>query len=469
MVSAILVALLGAALLTPQSQAAAPVEFTLTGSSKINGGPFAATNGTASVVAWVEETGDDSSRIMVSTKIGSAAWSKGFNLGQVEWSKWTKAVPVVTASGRIFIVWVDDEDIRYREKVGTAGWSSEQVLPGSAFDGSWSMQIDAVATGEALTVSAAHSMVTNLSVMSWTRTDANASFVSDVVAQVPSSNELGTCTLGTVQDCLYRVDNLKIASNDSGNQVIAFQTHRDTANYKMNGSKWSVQVATRSAINADWSAPQIIDRMAPTSKDENGYAYFLDTVLVTPNGKSAVAWYRGIDSAGWEGRVAVKAPDASTFTLQDKTAFQSGYATMDPLLGNSGNTIFVTYKYLAKSSSDYVSKIGTVGNLSGTAKTFSLDGNWDIQAFIMKDGVFSVLLAPDYDSKTVGAYSSSRKSDGTWTAPVKRSLTMPAFYLGRFSTFDIAFSGTEQLLTFSKQKGTCPNCDAVGVYVTNFA
>ena len=331
------------------------------------------------------------------------------------------------------------------------------------------MQIDASNSGEAITVAGTHSMVTDLSVMSWTRQDANGQWAYDTVAQVPSSNELGTCNAGTVEACQYRVDDIKIAANAAGNQLVAIQAHRDTASYKMYGSKWSMQAIVRSSTSGAWSTPQIIDRMAPGKNDEMGYAYFIDSVLVTPNGKSAVAWYRGIDSVGWEGRVSVKAQDSSTFALQDSAVYQAGYASMDPLLGSSGNTIYVTWKSAAKASSDYVSKFGTVGNLSKTAKVFSLDGNWDIQAFIMKDGVFSALLAPDMDSKTVGAYTSTRKSDGTWASPVKRTLTTPAFYLGRWNTFDIAYSSTEQIMVFSKQKGECPNCDAVGVYVTNFA
>ena len=455
-------------IVAPASDAAGPSESQISKTTKITRGPFVATNGNVSVVTWVESVGEDASRVMASTKVGSAAWSKGSEIAGVEWSRWTNPMPAVTASGRIFVAWTDDEDIRFRERTVAGAWTSEAALPGSTFDGQWQDDLDVVANGEVITVVAAHSMSTTLSVISWTRQSVADSFVSQPVADVPSGSELGTCNLTTIEACRYGIFDLRLAKNSAGVQAVVFLTHRDSANWDLPGSRFAITSVVRSSTSTDWQSPKLLDSMVPTSKDTMGYAYFLDGIVITPNGKVAVAWSRGLESTGYEARVAVKSSGSETFVLQDTSVFRSGYATSNAQLGVVGNSLFVAYKAIAKPSSDPIQKFGSVGNLTKTGKTLSLDANWDVQSVFSKDGDLTVLLAPDRDTKNTGAWTSSRKTDGTWTSPTKRSLTTPAFFYGLSDAFDLAITGTEQFMVFSKQSGTCPNCTKVGIFATNF-
>ena len=231
----------------------------ITGGQKEVGSRDVASNGSVSAVTWGKRISDDSSKIWVSYKRGGAAWTAKQSLGTIEWSPFATPQVTVRPDGSIFVVWLDDDQVDYRELAADSStWGDLTLLTDSSVSGQWFNDLDVTSNGDTVTIAGVRSLQDSLKYVSWTRLDNQSAWTYAEIANAMNSGVFGSCAKAKPEACNYSVFDIRIASNENGNQVMSWMTYRETNGWKaeMKGSTFAIFTARRSSPAESWPLQQ---------------------------------------------------------------------------------------------------------------------------------------------------------------------------------------------------------------------
>jgi hypothetical protein len=391
----------------------------------------------------------DTSFIWVSQKRGAGKWSTKVKLGLVEWSPFANPQVSVRPDGSIFVSWVSDEDVVYRELAANASvWSAVAVLPNSVISGTWNRELEVVSSGTSVTVAGTISTQQDGGFVTWTRQNNASDWVYSEIADIRNDAVFGVCAKDIYQ-CGFSVGEIYLVSNESGNQVIAWQSWRapDVKNYTLKNAVFAIFSARRASPNDAWSTPERIDMMK-FSTDPNSYSYFVEGLELTAGGKSAISWTRGLGNNPNTTNIQYSNAIGTDFAKVDSAALNLGFGTDNSQLVTIGEKIWASYSYYAKESSDAVTRVGVVGALSNS-KVWAPSANQLALELGVKNG-FPALLSTKNDLAPKVLNISVRNADGVWSVP-KAVVTLKFEIPSRFAVEVFTNNGKTVVATVGKK------------------
>ena len=386
----------------------------ITGGQKEVGSRDVASNGTVSAVTWGKRISDDSSKIWVSYKRGGTAWTTKQSLGTIEWSPFATPQVTVRPDGSIFVAWLDDDQVDYRELAAdSTTWSDLTLLTDSSVSGQWFNDLDVTSSGDSVTIAGVRSLQDSLKYVSWTRLDNQSSWNYSEIANAMNSGVFGSCSKAKPEACNYSVFDIRIASNENGNQVMSWLTYRETNGWKaeMKGSTFAIFTARRSSPSESWSAAQKIDAITFKAKVQY-YAYFVGTLLITPQGKSAISWMTGYNSTPISVHVSVSNNIGTAFSEVEKTQLSKGGESNQINLTNIGENIWCEYYYYPTVGADAKIRVGKIGDMAN-AKLSNFADQYTIDGFT-NDGSSPVILASLDDGAKANTLFAFTKTANGW-------------------------------------------------------
>lgn len=346
--------------------------------------------GNIQAVVWGQRKGEDSSQAMVSFKRGNAAWTAPRNLGLVDWSTWVSPQVTIRPDGSMLVAWTSDENIQFRELAPNANtWSAAVILPNSTITGVWMRELDVVSNGTAVTVVGVRSGTgDDVEVASWTRPTDQGEWTYNTIAEVMNPSTYGNCAQADFQDCDYSFNELRALTTATGEQAVAWSAWRQPGGYEtqMNGSTSAIFTARRSSAQGEWQAPTNIATMKPNAAVQ-GYAFFIESFVMTANGRAAIAWRSGFNSNPTRGFIAVSASTTVPFTRSDANAVSRVVDVNNIKLGVAGSTIWAAIEGSTTRDGDFSIRVGKVGTFA-QARVASLSDNFYL------DSVATVANAP---------------------------------------------------------------------------
>jgi hypothetical protein len=388
----------------------------LTGGQKDIGLRDQATNGSVHAVVWGKRVNDDSSKVWISYKRGSSAWTDKQSLATLDFTPFASPQVTVTESGLILVAWLDEEVIKYRELLaGETNWQSAIDVPDSSVTGQWFNDLDMVSNGESVTIAGVRSLSDSLQYVTWTRTDEYSPFTFENVASAVNTNVFGSCKKSTPEECNYRVSELHLVTNEAGNQVFSWMTFRETGGWKaeMKNATFGIFVARRSAPEDDWSSPVKIDSLNFKAKVDF-YAYFIGSTVLTEGGKAAISWMSGYNKNPVKVFASISQPGATAFVASDKSVLSKAYEANRIKLAAVGENIWAAYEFYAKSGADFVVKVGKLGDLAN-AKNWA-SGDYYFHE-ITSDGSNPVMIGSGDGAGSSRKVYKSVRNGANWTAP----------------------------------------------------
>lgn len=412
--------------LTPLSSASG---IDLSGGQKDLGRRDQATNGTVSAVVWGKRVDDDSSKVWISYKRGSSAWTDKQAIATLTFTPFASPQVTVTESGSILVAWLDEEVIKYRELVdGETSWQNAYDVPESSVTGQWFNDLDMVSNGESVTIAGVRSLSDSLQYVTWTSANENSPFVYEPVANAVNTNVFGSCNK-TPENCNYQIFDIRLVTNEAGNQVMSWMTFRDTKGWKaeLKGSTFAIFAARRSAPDEPWGNAVKIDSLNFKAKVQN-YAYFIGSTVLTEGGKAAISWMSGYNAIPVKVYASISQAGTTNFTASDKVALAKAYEANRIKLAAVGENIWAAYEYYPKNGADYVIKVGKLGDLAN-AKNWA-SGDYYFHE-ITSDGTNPVILGSGDGAGVGRKVYKSVKNGANWSAPVAiMTLDNSASYVG---------------------------------------
>jgi hypothetical protein len=375
-----------------------------------------ATNGTVSAVVWGKRVDDDTSKVWISYKRGSSAWTNKQAIATLTFTPFASPQVTVTESGLILVAWLDEEVVKYRELLaGETNWQSAIDVPDSSVTGQWFNDLDMVSNGESVTIAGVSSLSDSLQYVTWTRTDEYSPFSSENVANAVNTNVFGSCAK-TPENCNYQIFDIRLVTNEAGNQVMSWMTFRDTKGWKaeLKGSTFAIFAARRSAPDQPWSNAVRIDSLNFKAKVQN-YSYFIGSTVLTEGGKAAISWMSGYNEIPVKVFASISQSGATSFTPSDKAALAKSYEANRIKLAVVGENIWAAYESYATNSADYVVKVGKLGELA-SAKNWA-SGDYYFHE-ITSDGFNPVIIGSGDGAGSSRKVYKSVKNGANWTAPV---------------------------------------------------
>jgi hypothetical protein len=375
-----------------------------------------ATNGTVSAVVWGKRIDDETSKVWISYKRGSSSWTDKQAIATLTFTPFASPQVTVTESGSILVAWLDEEVIKYRELLdGDTNWQSANDVPDSSVTGQWFNDLDIVSNGESVTIAGVRSLSDSLQYVTWTSSDENSPFILENVANAVNTNVFGSCNK-TPENCNYQIFDIRLVTNEAGNQVMSWMTFRDTKGWKaeMKGSTFAIFAARRSAPDQPWSSAVKIDSLNFKAKVQN-YSYFIGSTVLTEGGKAAISWMSGYNTSPVRVFASISAPGATAFTPADKTALSKGAESNRIKLAAVGENIWAAYEYYATRSADFVVKVGKLGELA-SAKNWA-SGDYYFHE-ITSDGTNPVMIGSGDGAGSSRKVYKSVKNGANWSPPV---------------------------------------------------
>ncbi len=375
-----------------------------------------ATNGTVSAVVWGKRINDDSSKVWVSYKRGSAEWTSKQAIATLDFTPFASPQVTVTDSGDILVAWLDENNLQYRILQNeTSSWEPVEDLSDSSVTGQWFNDLDIVSNGESITIAGVRSLTNSLQYVTWTSADDSSPWIYEVVGTAVNANVFGTCKKSTPEACNYSPFDIRIVTNAAGNQVFSWMTYRENGGWKveMKGTTFGIFVARRNSPTDTWNNPVKIDSL--TFKEKvNSYAYFIGSTVLTEGGKAAISWMSGYNDIPVKVSASVSASNSTTFTASDKTAFAKAYEANRIKLTAVGENFWAAYESSTKKGSDFVVKVGKLGEIA-SAKTWA-SGDYYFHE-ITSDGTNPVILGSGESAGVGRKVYKSVKTGANWSAP----------------------------------------------------
>jgi hypothetical protein len=333
-------------------------------------------------VVWGQRKGEDSSQVMVSFKRGNAAWTNPRNLGLVEWSTWVNPQITIRPDGSMLVAWTSDENIQVRELApNSSTWSAAVTLPNSTITGVWMRELDVVSNGTAVTVVGVRSGTgDDVEVASWTRPTNLGEWTYNKIADVMNPSTYGNCGQADFWECNYSFNELRALTTPTGEQAVAWLAWRQPGGYEaqLKGSTFAIFTARRSSAQGEWETARRIDTMKPTEK-VSGYAFFIESFVLTANGRAAIAWRKGYNRSPVDGFLAVSTSATTAFARTDVNAINRFAEINNIKLGVAGNNIWMAVEGSTTRGGDFSIRVGRVGafsqaNVAAISDSFYLIG-----------------------------------------------------------------------------------------------
>lgn len=368
------------------------------------------TNGQTSVVwwdFWSEET--DSAENYVS-----------FNLTGKN-SEWSEPVLVeadeilaceVLDSGKVFIVYVSNNQVFYQTTADGNNFSTPTLLPhteGITFDS----YIDVDSLGKAVTIVISDQSENGYDLFSWTSPANFKNWKKELVTDnLYPASKFGDCNVAD-ELCSFRIRNLEFGQNAKGQQAIFARVRLiddRSEPYSQTWVSWSIQ---RKSISKAWQKPIFLESFGPENVDS--YRLTETSVVVTPKGRVGIAFTTGYNDNPPTFKIFVSNGFNKKFQRMDTGTLSVSAGTHSGRLINVGEVFYAGFNR-GLESFDPSGKVffGEVGKLN-KAKQVGTTGSHTLFDLARINGKFSMISEVRTDS-IYGAQS--RKLNGNkWTSP----------------------------------------------------
>ena len=381
-------------------------------------GPWGAnlsTNGKVLVATW-DVWANDSREIYAAFNFNgrNSGWSEGVLIENAETIHST-----VLANGKIVLFYEDNGSQKFIVTTNGEDFSTPVTLPNSSdVSSGWNTAVTSVKNRVVIIGASAaedggmlYSWTSNADLSSWSRKEIGELYPSNVFSECPTSDE----------SCSYRVSGVAIVANPSGNQSVLYMVSVLDDRGEVASEKYAAFASQRKSLTANWNSPQNIDSYGPLYI--NGYHYWPDDFLITPKGKTVIAFGKSFSIDGnMASAIEVVKVFQSTgagkqFISKDASVLSQGFGNISPNIVNVGEKVYLAYS--KEFDDSYLGSeiyFGEVGKMNKAKKPGSLAG-YDLADMTVVKGKPTIIAVNESNTPTIGYKATfNGKKVGTPTA-----------------------------------------------------
>ncbi|MEN9692756.1 MAG: hypothetical protein RLZZ330_400 [Actinomycetota bacterium] len=332
-----------------------------------------ATNGKSSVIAFATNSDSDKSTY-VKVKRGSKAWSKAVKLIDGDVDMYPQVEMLL--DGRAIAVFYINDSLYYSmtSKTGTK-FSTPKKLPGSA-DLVFNWSFDLSAFSNHVMISAAVIKSHSLFAYTW---DLQKKWTMNEAGDLFDPELFAHCDYEDFENCWMHNSSFSTVSNKKGQLSLAVTSYQENLTVDPIQVRMVLQTFKRSSAKVEWSAPSVLftKDLEITEGDGNENGFWINSQVITPKGKIAIAMNQGDVDSGFHASVFVASKFNQDFVESDSETLGDVISSEDAFLIAKGEKIFAGFNTQVDEQSQFVVKYGELGNLENASTAVSgyyLDG-----------------------------------------------------------------------------------------------